>query len=540
MSKKKKERNEESAPESTAEVRARPADEADRADTAAAENEMGQYVTFYIGEECFAFPMESVLEIIRVPKTVEVPLTPSALLGLSNLRGSVLPVLDLRRLLALPDMEYTDATRVVVTDCGTPVGLVVDRVARVLNVERSQVEDGTQVNATVSADLLLGVVKNTDDQTLTQLLAPDRVVSSEFATVVKSQTAGGGGDFGQNQVNSKKTDAVVDDDETTQLVSFVVENQEYAFEISEVEEIVRVPEEISQVPKSQSYVLGLINLRGRLLPLVGLRRLFSMHEETIGEHNRVVVVSLHRENRIDSIGIVVDQVREVLRVPKAVQDVMPNLLRQPGREDEISVVCRLDGGKRLLSVLSAVALFKDATVQNAIDEATSSQEATMRENDLDQAEISDDDETQLVVFQLAGQEYGVTIEAVQEITRVPKEISKVPKTATFIEGMINLRGMVLPVLDMRRRFSLEQLERNDRQRILVLNLEGVCTGFITDSVTEVLRLPRSVIESSPTMSEHQARVMGRVANLKENKRMIQVLNVDALLDDKERTALKAA
>ena len=70
---------------------------------------------------------------------------------------------------------------------------------------------------------------------------------------------------------------------------------------------------------------------------------------------------------------------------------------------------------------------------------------------------ADDDEEQFVVFRLMNEEYGVPIDSVQEIVRVPEELTKVPKTPTFIEGVINLRGIVLPVVDQRRRFGLPEL-----------------------------------------------------------------------------------
>ena len=91
-----------------------------------------QYVTFAVGDEAFGFTMQSVREIIRIPNTVDVPLTPSALVGLANLRGAVLPILDLRTILGLPAAEASEAQRVIVTDIGTPVGLIVDKVLQVM------------------------------------------------------------------------------------------------------------------------------------------------------------------------------------------------------------------------------------------------------------------------------------------------------------------------------------------------------------------------------------------------------------------------
>ena len=270
--------------------------------------------------------------------------------------------------------------------------------------------------------------------------------------------------------------------------------------------------------------------------------MFHLGEAEMSEHHRILVVNLGGDEHRESVGIVVDQVREVLRTPPSANDNMPKLLTRGGGLDEITSVCLLDGGKRLVSVLSSTALFEHPAVQAAVeagrDEAPEG--TVMEPSSSHRAAQREQEETQLVVFRLAGEEYGVVIESVQEIIRVPEEMSRVPKTPAFVEGLVNLRGTILPVLDMRARFGQDPIERNDRQRILVLSLNGVQTGFIVDSVTEVLRLARSVIESSPRLSEEQARVMGRVANLRAANRMILTLNVEELLDEHEMKSLSGA
>jgi purine-binding chemotaxis protein CheW len=134
----------------------------------------------------------------------------------------------------------------------------------------------------------------------------------------------------------------------------------------------------------------------------------------------------------------------------------------------------------------------------------------------------------------------VPIDAVQEIVRVPDELTRVPKTPDFIEGVVNLRGVVLPVVDQRRRFGLPAIERNDRQRIMVYTIRGVRTGFIVDSVSEVMRIPASVIGPAPALSDEQQKLIRRVANIEKQKRMILLLDVDQLLDVKELAAVGKA
>lgn len=107
-------------------------------------------------------------------------------------------------------------------------------------------------------------------------------------------------------------------------------------------------------------------------------------------------------------------------------------------------------------------------------------------------------EEQLVVFTLADETYGIDISTVNEIIRM-QAITEVPRTPDFVEGVINLRGRIVPVIDLRKRFSLAVSEETQASRIMVVELEGLTVGMIVDSVSEVLRLPASSIEPTPTM-----------------------------------------
>lgn len=149
-----------------------------------------------------------------------------------------------------------------------------------------------------------------------------------------------------------------------------------------------------------------------------------------------------------------------------------------------------------------------------------------------------DDEEQFVIFTLADEEYGVPIDAVQEIVRVPEQITKMPKSPDFVEGIINLRGSVMPIVDQRRRFSLPDIDRSDRQRIVVFLVKGVRTGFIVDSVSEVLKVSRARISAAPDLAADSDGAVSRVANLVEAKRLILMLDVERLLSESELASLR--
>ncbi len=283
-----------------------------------------------------------------------------------------------------------------------------------------------------------------------------------------------------------------------------------------------------------------MTLRQRLLPLVSLRRMFNLPAEALNEHNRIVVISLGNNER-SAVGIVTDTVNEVLRVGGNVVDAMPALLARDADIAEITDICRLNNGKRLVSIISAEKMFAHSAFREAaatIGDLQDGSETAMSDKTETQAMVGDDE--QMVVFRLMKEEFGVPIDSVQEIVRVPDQLAHIPKAPVFIEGVINLRGTVLPVVDQRRRFGLPPMERNDRQRIMVFTINGVRTGFIVDSVTEVLKIPRHVIDEAPNLSEETARLIQRVANLQKQRRMILLLDVEQLLEGGEVTALATA
>jgi purine-binding chemotaxis protein CheW len=319
-----------------------------------------------------------------------------------------------------------------------------------------------------------------------------------------------------------------------QLVSFAVAGQEYAISIDDVQEIVQIPEHIVHVPHSQSHVLGVMTLRNRLLPLVSLRRMFGLPQQDDNEHSRIVVVALGDV----SVGVVMDSVNEVLRVAKVHVDTMPGLLARDGDLSDITEICRIDEGKRLVSIISVDNLFSHSAIKEALSTVDNLREGLVDQSTgAEQSENIGETDEQVVVFRLAKEEFGVPIESVQEIVRVPDELTHVPKAPAFVEGVINLRGVVLPVIDQRLRLGLTASERNDRQRIMVFLFDGVRTGFIVDSVTEVLKIPKSAIESAPHLSGEQSRLIARVANLEQQKRLIQLIEPSMLIESQELSGL---
>lgn len=124
-------------------------------------------------------------------------------------------------------------------------------------------------------------------------------------------------------------------------------------------------------------------------------------------------------------------------------------------------------------------------------------------------------EEQLVTFGLGSEEFGVDIMLVQEIIRIPP-ITRVPKAPSFVEGVINLRGNVIPVISLRKRFGMENAEDTDLSRIIVLEVDSRVFGIRVDAVTEVMRLEEDAIEPPPSVAmgvdSHYIRGVGKIGD----------------------------
>jgi purine-binding chemotaxis protein CheW len=144
---------------------------------------------------------------------------------------------------------------------------------------------------------------------------------------------------------------------------------------------------------------------------------------------------------------------------------------------------------------------------------------------------------QLVSFKIGGEEFGVDILQVQEINRM-LDVTRVPNAPEYIDGVINLRGKVIPIINLRRRFGMERKERDKNTRIVVVELTGKVVGFVVDAVHEVLRVPRSVTEPPPTLiGGVKAEYITAVGKLED--RLLILLDLEKVLTADQQGALQA-
>jgi purine-binding chemotaxis protein CheW len=152
---------------------------------------------------------------------------------------------------------------------------------------------------------------------------------------------------------------------------------------------------------------------------------------------------------------------------------------------------------------------------------------------LREAKDTTNDLIQLVSFNLEHEEYGINVLAVREIIRMIS-ITRVPNTPDYVEGVINLRGKVVPIISLRRKFDLAEAEYDKRTRIMVMEVVGEMMGFIVDEVSEVIRISEKDIQPPPSVAASgiEQECMAGVVNLAE--RLLVLLDLERIFTAEER------
>ncbi|MBU9720341.1 MULTISPECIES: chemotaxis protein CheW [Bacillaceae] len=147
------------------------------------------------------------------------------------------------------------------------------------------------------------------------------------------------------------------------------------------------------------------------------------------------------------------------------------------------------------------------------------------------------EELKVIVFQLQDEEYGVSVDQVRSIERI-QHITRVPKTPDFVKGVINLRGVVTPIINLRSRFDIEEMEYTDSTRIIIVSVEDMNVGLIVDAANDVIDIPVNAIEPPPEIvGGIEVNYLRGVAKL--DKRLLILLDLNYVLDRDELKEIKA-
>lgn len=459
-------------------------------------------LTFRVGALSLAVKAEAVREVARPPRLTRVPHAPTCLAGLASLRGAALPVVSAARLLDAGDAVVGATSRVLVLDLASPVGLLVDEVADLAPLDAGQAEDGKLFvrdgASTRVLDLetrLAEAFRNPQAQDRqTGRTAPDRIAAPVAAEALQA------------------------------FLGFELNGQAYALPLAAVVEVSAPPANLASLPRADAADLGVTPWRGGVLPVVSVAALLGLPSGARTSDRRLIVT------RVDGavVGLLVDQLRAILRIPEAAIDAVPPVLNRGGGEASLVGMARVAGEAGLVALISPEALFREEARRFLEDR---------KETETVMTGAASEAFEKVVVFRLGDEDYALPIDAVQEVVALPERLTRVPNAPALVEGVMNLRGKVVPIVDQGSRFGAST--KGLGRRVIVTAVNGLQVGFAVDSVSEILSLTADQIATASTLFSDDRQTFDRVAHLDAGERLVLIVDPKALLDKVEADALQA-
>ncbi|CAD6541492.1 hypothetical protein LMG27952_03780 [Paraburkholderia hiiakae] len=446
--------------------------------TLAARPNVELYGSFHLAGTELALPVAALQEVVNPPETLTaIPLAPPYLLGLFNLRGTLIPVVDLRQLLRL-NAESTSAARkvAIVESGGVRVGLLFDATGEILRVPREQVI--TLDVPEGSPPMAIGAVLKLDDgERILQVLAPAVLLSLRDMPQL-AQSA------------PRAAERRAQQGQRRQNVSFKVGATALALPMDAIQEIIRVPA-LQQSPLANEVCIGMLNLRGATIPVLDFSALLGFARasgaQASVDEQRIVV--LHRNDL--HFGMLVDEVASIVAYRE--EDMLPMPAYGGNAQRSLFAGYLAAEDRPGVLLMNADALFANERVvalaaghrdlyRNVLAQAAQKRGAGTRQT--------------LVTFRI-GQLIGVRIAQLREVIDYRDDIMRTPGLPGVVRGMLNLRGVLVTVIDVRAMYGMPPYEDLTRAKVLIVEYEREKYGLLVDSVEDIVTLTGSAQLSMP-------------------------------------------
>ncbi len=430
--------------------------------------------SFWIDRSEFALPVSAIREVVNEPENISrVPLAPAFMTGLFNLRGMIIPVVDLRILLEFPERDDAQdaedkVRKVAIVENGDRcIGILFDRSGEVLNEPGSARVDFRAGDGGIKDVVIDGVLKLDDGNRMVQILDPYEMLRIE--RVPKAERTGGSreqeGDLGKRH----------------NCISFQLGHTTCAIDLRYVQEVRDMPE-VNESLLAHGFVIGTSNLRGSIIPIVDFRS-FIGNEEPIklGQTSLKGRKLLIMKSEGGLIGLMVFSIDSIL--PYFDSEVLPfaklalprgNIVKGCLVQEDDQLVMLLDHEK-LMSEPGLVGPARTCQEVHEFDDKTDDAKTGTREI-LERRTF--------IVFTVSNN-FAMDTCVVSEVITKPNDLLDPPYTLDFVEGILNLRGELITLINLRQLYGYGTLDSDD-QKVLIFRHGNQKYGIVVDTVNEIV------------------------------------------------------
>lgn len=438
--------------------------------------------SFFLCDHEFAISADYIQEVVHSPaRLTELPLSPKYLLGLMNLRGTIVPVIDLQKLLHLPEStNLPDKKIAIVEQGGHCIGFLFDQTGEIF---RSQQEERNDFSEDAKTAVIQGVFKKDEGKRLVQILNIPALFQLQGLPLQKDAIS--------SRQRAKQRGL------RKQCISFRVGPARCALGIHEIQEIIKI-DKVSDTALSVDKCIGAFNLRGLTVPIIdfaahlGYREPDHSLQATDGDR-RVMILKIEKE----LFGLLVDAVDSIVAYHP--EDLKPFPIIHNQRAEMFNSCLSLEGKEDIL-LLHYDKILQDKEI---LEITHGHSKLFQSENNKKQAAEAAGHRRTFITFSIDGK-YAVRIDEVREIIEMPTELLNPPGLPAHCKGLFNHRGQIATVIDARSMYGRPQKKENLSEKIILFKKEESLFGLVVDSVEGILtfsdnhkiKLPESLYKQS--------------------------------------------
>ncbi len=435
------------------------------------------FASFLLDNQEFAIRVDKVREAVMFgEKPIRIPASIDIIEGLLNLRGGIIPIINLKRRFRYNTDEYAKDSIIAITKIkNNYFGLLFDNISEVLRL-RSDVISSLQFNSENKEVIINGVINIEGGKRVIQIIDPDIIFDKYDLPFIFNEVEENDG----NEFRLRKVELI-------QIITFFIDGQEYAININSIREIIAVPD-IHRRVLIDDFIKGAFTLRGELVTLIDLRMFMGLHEKPMEKDSRILI--LGGDN---ACGLLVDSISEVVTREKCDVKKIP-LMCEKGINNAYEGVITIqnEGCCRNIVLLDSNRLFsprlKRLIQQNVSLHVESGEQDATRFSRLKTEEVEQEKrETKVYVSFMLNELLGIDILALQEIIPYDKTIASLPGQADSFAGVINLRGDIIPIVNLRTFFDLEPYENIFESKMLILHVNSRRLGLIVDDIDAIVK-----------------------------------------------------
>lgn len=472
-----------------------------------------RYVTFNIGEELFGVDIMHVESIISPQTITTVPRTPDYFLGIINLRGEVISIIDMRLRFGMEKREITPDTRIVVTlTNGILIGMMVDRINAIEVLVAGDIRKAPQIAALEKQKFISGSFKLRDGRILLILLHEKLIDERDFIVERDLQFTH---DIIESESKPKKEWV-----REIPLVSFSIGSEHYTLESTYVDEIIFLPE-ITAVPDMDDIIEGIFYLRESVVPIIRLGEKIGLGKVNVTSDSQVII--LKKSIFGIKVGLTVEDISEIFFIREDELTSAPINLNK-AQSEHLKGVFKLAEKERnkIVMLLNLEKIF-------SLDEQERLQELDFSGKQEEEKETEKEAPAGILEFFLADERYAVRVAETNEIIRVVKTVP-VPKAPPYIKGIINLRGDVISIVDLSLLVDKQRKEPGKDARILIVSTGSETAGLLVEKVIGIRKVALSSFDPPSDLIRQKGNIfIEGIGKIEQTGEIVVLMDIETTL-----------